>query len=265
MHSGVVTALNGHLAAHHGVVSRAQAVALGLSVRQIERALRTRELQPLYRGVYVLGGVVPSAKTRLLGACLAAGPEAVGSHRSAAWAWNLLRRSPPWPVVTVSAGRHPQLDGAVAIAIAEQLVDLAAIATELDRLSRHGRPGVKTLRASLLRRGLVEPPEPSVLESKLLRLLWSWGIIPLSAETKVAGGRYRIDVLLAEGLALEVDGFAYHSSPEAKAADSRRRNALRALGFTVVESDWVTVTRHPEQLRREILAAMALVQGTPAQ
>lgn len=101
-------------------------------------------------------------------------------------------------------------------------------------------------------------PRPSVLESKLYRLLQRWGAEPLRVEVVVCDGRYRIDVLLRPGLALEVDGYTYHWSPEAKAADSRRRNALRREGFVVIESDWVTVVRHPDVLRQEVFAALAI-------
>ncbi len=63
-------------------------------------------------------------------------------------------------------------------------------------------------------------------------------------------------MLLRSGVALEVDGYAYHWSPEAKAADSRRRNALRVAGIFVVEADWVTVMRHPAELCDTVLAAL---------
>ncbi|HLH47210.1 MAG TPA: hypothetical protein VKV25_08625 [Acidimicrobiales bacterium] len=133
----------------------------------------------------------------------------------------------------------------------------AGLEAEVSRLSRRGRTGTGALRDALRRRGIAGVVAPSVLESRVLRLLRSWGIEPLRVESTVLGGRYRSDFLLRPTLALEVDGYTYHWSPEAKAADSRRRNDLRLAGFEIIETDWVTAVRQPGVLRREVPAAMA--------
>lgn len=153
------------------------------------------------------------------------------------------------------------LDGAVDRALAVRLVTVEGLLAEIDRLSRTGRRGVGVLRRSLERRGMVEAPAPSVLESMTLRLLARWGIRPLDVQVVVLGGRYRLDILIRPGLALEVDGFAFHSSPEAKAADSVRRNALRLEGIVVIEANWVTITREPETLHAMLLAYLARTPG----
>jgi very-short-patch-repair endonuclease len=134
---------------------------------------------------------------------------------------------------------------------------------ELQRLARPGRRGVRALREAMKQRGLVQAPTASVLESRILRLLRQWGITPAGVEVVVGEGRYRVDVMLCAGLALEVDGYAFHWSPEAKAADSRRRNRLALQGVRVVEADWVTVMRRPEQLREEVESAMRQVGDHP--
>ncbi len=103
---------------------------------------------------------------------------------------------------------------------------------------------------------MIGAPNPSVLESRVLRLLRIWGITPLGCEVVAAGGSYRLDFLILPGLALEVDGFAYHSSPAAKSADSIRRNRLQLAGYVVLQSDWVEVYRHPERLRAALLDAI---------
>lgn len=145
-----------------------------------------------------------------------------------------------------------ELDHAVDVALARRYVRV----DQLQRLAspRRGsrRLGALALRRALRRRGFLGAPTPSVLESRTSRLLRRWKIEPLAAEVPVLGNRYRADYKLAPAVLLEVDGYAYHSSPEAKAADSRRRNALRSAGYTIIEADWITVVHHPEQLRAEI-------------
>jgi hypothetical protein len=115
---------------------------------------------------------------------------------------------------------------------------------------------VRQLRATLHRRGFIGAPAPSVLESRTLRLLHRSGVRPISCEVEVEGGLFRFDILLAVGLAMEVDGFAYHSSPEAKARDARRRNRIRMGGTFVLEYSWVDIVREPERVSREVLAAL---------
>jgi hypothetical protein len=149
------------------------------------------------------------------------------------------------------------LDWAVDQALVRRRLTVEALHAEVRRLQGRGRRGVGRLRASLQRRGLVEAPAPSMLESRVLRLLHAWEIVPASVETTVCGGYYRVDVMLRPGLALEVDGYGYHWSPEAKAGDARRHNAIQVEGTLLVLSDWITVLRRPHVLRAEVLAALA--------
>lgn len=150
------------------------------------------------------------------------------------------------------------LDDLTDKAIARRQVQARDLARAVALLAGRGRPGPAAIRAVCERRGLAEPPHPSVLESQVLRLLKAWGYAPIGMERQVCGGRYCIDFLLAPGLVLEVDGFAYHSSPRARAADLHRRNRIRAEGFYIIESDWLTVTCEPQRLRAEIESALAL-------
>ena len=138
-----------------------------------------------------------------------------------------------------------RLDEAVDAGLAQRRLTLGGLATELDRLSRRGRPGVGRLRQALDERGYLGAPHPSVLESLVLRLLSRGGIRPCGVEVEVlgAGGRYRLDITLAERVAMEVDGFAYHADPEAMTRDHRRRNELLRLGWKVLVFTWLDVTR----------------------
>jgi hypothetical protein len=156
-----------------------------------------------------------------------------------------------------------ELDEAVDRALATRLVTVEGLEAEVGRLAQHGRAGVRNLRTSLRRRGMVAAPAPSVLESRTMRVLAAVGVVPAGCQVKVVGGAYRLDFLLRPGLALEVDGFAYHSSPEAKNADSRRRNRLRLAGIVVIESDWLEVSRHPRRLQATVLDALVRFDRRP--
>jgi len=163
----------------------------------------------------------------------------------------------------------PIVEQATDAALARGLVTADKLSEALDRAASSGRRGVRVLRASLEERGVVGAPDPSVLESRVARLLKSWGVAPLGAEVVVAGGAYRVDFMLASRLILEADGFAFHSSPAAKAADDHRRNQLQLQGFVVLHTNWVEVTRHPERLQATVLAALTPngwpVGGRPGQ
>ena len=72
-----------------GLVTRSQLRARGITAHAIAGRVQTRRLRPLHRGVYRVGPVV-APHARELAAVLACGPQAVVSHRSAGWLWQLL-------------------------------------------------------------------------------------------------------------------------------------------------------------------------------
>lgn len=73
----------------HGLIGREQALAHGMTVRQIEGRLRTGRWKITARGVYRVAGAVQTWEQRLLAAVLAAGVGAAASRRSAAALWRL--------------------------------------------------------------------------------------------------------------------------------------------------------------------------------
>lgn len=198
-----------------GVVTMQQLVALGMSVRQIERLLGKDLLIPMHRGVYRASAVAPSFRQRLLAACLAGG--AVASHRGAAAMWG-LRGVAPVVEVTVAGRRRPELEGVVAHssarlgdddlarqgaipltrigrtlldlgavspclvepaledAIHRGLVTLSSVGATLERVGVHGRSGTAVLRALVEERAPGRQPTESPLEDALVRLLRRHGL-----------------------------------------------------------------------------------------
>lgn len=92
-------------AAQHGVVSRAQLLELGLSASAIRRRVQGGRFHIVYRGVYAVGHKRLTREGRWMAAVLAAGADAVLSHRSAAALWG-LRQHGGRPEVTVPPGRR---------------------------------------------------------------------------------------------------------------------------------------------------------------
>jgi len=83
----------------HGVVARWQLLAKGVGRGAIDDRMG-RRLHPIHHGVYAVGYPVSGIESRWLAAVLAAGPDAVLSHRSAAQLWGLASRSSHWSEVT---------------------------------------------------------------------------------------------------------------------------------------------------------------------
>jgi Transcriptional regulator, AbiEi antitoxin len=79
----------------HGVVSiRQLETILGYSPGAVKRAVAAGRLLRLHRGVYAVGHRLVSGHGRCLAAVLACGPDALLSHRSAAWLWGITRHGP---------------------------------------------------------------------------------------------------------------------------------------------------------------------------
>jgi hypothetical protein len=76
-------------ASQHGVFAASHVVAIGYSEKARQVRLNTGRWELLYDGVYRMGGAPTTWQGDLLAACLAAGPDALASHRSAAALWSL--------------------------------------------------------------------------------------------------------------------------------------------------------------------------------
>jgi hypothetical protein len=137
--------------------------------------------------------------------------------------------------------------------LATRLVTLEALMAETNRLSRRGRPGPGRLRQVIGERGLAGAPSPSVLESRMLRLIVTH--LPVPAVEVIVGsdGDYRLDfAYVAIKLAMEVDGYTWHFAPEQLQRDHERRNLLQNSGWRVLVFTWLDVTRRPHQVAAAI-------------
>jgi very-short-patch-repair endonuclease len=97
----------------HGVLSRQQALCEGLSPSAIDRRLVTGQWVRVFQGAYRLAGVQPTWEQTVMAGCLAAGADAVASHRSAATLLG-MPGAPRWVEVTVPRPRQVSVAGVIA-------------------------------------------------------------------------------------------------------------------------------------------------------
>lgn len=277
----------------HGVLTHSQLVELGMSSSAIGRGLDAKRLRSLHRGVYLWGQLELPGATEMA-AVLAGGRDAVLSHTSGACLLKLLRIEPPRPVhVTVPGGGRRRRLGMVlhrtrtladdertvidripVTAAGRTLADIAgmlgrremelALATaerrgligseELAALPKRyaGRPGMAMLRT------LLEGEGPSLTRSEAERrcrdLLRQAGLPRPHANVPV--GPYELDLFWPhERVAIEIDGYEYHSSRARFEGDRRKDNWLRARGIEVIRLTWRQITSRPT-------AAIAMVAQT---
>jgi very-short-patch-repair endonuclease len=249
----------------HGVATRAQLLAAGMSVKEIKGRLRKKALIRVHPGVYRVGHLAPSVEARYLAAVLACGEGALLSGPAAAHVWALLKGAAPVPEVTAPAkrripgvrtkrGRRGDARDATThrgipiTTVPRTLVDLSSLLS-LDALARAcheagvkyrttprqvdavlakrpSSPGAGKLRRVLRGEARVAL---SRLESRFLELLRDAGL-PLPETNRPAGQR-RVDCRWAEHrLTVELDSYRYHSSRHAWELDHRREREAHARG-----------------------------------
>lgn len=130
-----------------------------------------------------------------------------------------------------------------------RLFAIADVARLRDALGRPGRNGTGMLRRILDARLLTADREESVLEARLVDLAHRYDLPPLELQHEVwHAGRFiaRIDAAYPDRkIAIEVDGYEGHASPEAFQRDRTRQNRLVNLGWTVLRFTWHDVVHRP--------------------
>jgi very-short-patch-repair endonuclease len=111
-----------------------------------------------------------------------------------------------------------------------------------------------------LRRLVVAESAPALTrceaEERLLALIRSAQLPP--PDLNVQLGRYEVDFLWRDqGLIVEVDGFAFHSSRVAFERDRLRDAELQAHGWRVIRVTWRQIAHQPEAVVALLAAALA--------
>lgn len=284
-------------ARQHGVITRKQALAFGLSERAIEYRVCTGAWQRVYRSTYIRAGTPLTTTTRSAAALLYCGPGAHLSHFSALHLLGLNQREPKHIWVTVPNSRRATLPGVIVTRTqympeyerfceglrvstpARTLIDIARYSSlpELRNIVHEGifrrRLIIEDLiyEAKRIRRvpGLAlihqliaefDPSADSGAEAEAGRLFRSRGWrFDQQHRVRLPSGRFAI-LDFAEPslrLAIEIDGAAYHSSPTARERDRARDTGLIRLGWQVVRFTVWELRQHPEQVAGAIAEVIA--------
>ena len=277
----------------HGVVTRTELLAAGLTLKEIRHRLGTGALLRVHPSVYRVGHDAPSIEATYLAAVRACGPGALLSGRAAAHLLGLTkRRRAPRPEVTarterrvagVATRRCRKLEpadgmtwrGVPVTTVARTLVDVAA-SLSLDDLARacheaevlhrttpseiatvlERRPGSRG--AAKLRR-IVEGDVRvtlSALERRFLRRLRAVRL-PLPVTNRPAGGRYVDCRWPAHRLTVELDSYRFHHSRHSWEQDRRREREARARGDEFRRYTYGDVVDDPRYMLRELHQLLA--------
>lgn len=171
-----------------------------------------------------------------------------------------------WCVTTLADDEWTRIAGIPVTTLGRTLVDFAAVAPAsdleravaraereslitpdgLDRLLERyrGRPGNRALRAVLARAGGPALTE-SEAETIFLRDVVREGDLPTPKVNAMVAG-YRLDVYWPEhGVAVEIDGFRWHSSRPSFDRDRHRITRLAAAGIQVIPVTYRQITERP--------------------
>jgi len=280
-------------ARQYGVVTRAELTGAGLTRGAIAHRIAHGRLHRLHRGVYLVGHPVLAGHARELAAVLACGSAAVLGYRAATALWGLV--PPPDEIDVIVVGRQVASRSGIRLhcvaaidrrdvrvhkgirvtAPARTLLDLAAVASAREveqavaeaygwRLTSHrdltsvlNRAG-GTRGAALLRSVIDTGPRltRSEAEARLLALIRAARLPAPAVNARIAG--HEVDFVWRHArLAVEVDGYAFHSSRAAFERDRRRDGELQAAGWRVLRLTWRQIVEQPEAVVALVAAALA--------
>jgi very-short-patch-repair endonuclease/predicted transcriptional regulator of viral defense system len=279
----------------HGVVSRAQLRALGLSDGAIAHRSSVGRLHRVHHGVYAVGHAVLVARGRWMAGVLACAPGAVLSHASAAALWGLRASAATNVDVTVpgSGGRRRRpglrvhrarsLDGETTLhdripvtTAARTILDLAAVLGRrplerlLDQAEHTAVTDVSSLvalaRAHAGHRGAsrllqtldAHVPGTTVTRSELEELflqLCRDSGLPTPRANAWVEG-IEVDFLFARArLIVETDGWRHHRTREAFETDRGRDARLAAAGHRTLRFTYRQIADDRGAVQRALLAA----------
>lgn len=282
--------LNGYLRQQDGVITLAQARAAGLSQDAVDRRIRSGRWRRCSPGVYFSEEHAFTDAARLRVAVWGYGADATASGLAAAW-WHGVVRYPPRSVeVTIprDCRRKPRpgtrlrrrnlqsadtverrglrvtsleltvveaaarRDGGVQVldTALQRHTDLARLwRAHLRNTGRYGSPAARRLLQA------ADGGARSEAERLFKQLLTRADISGWRANQRVAG--YEVDfVFRGAKVAIEVDGFAFHSGTDDFHHDRIKQNAIALAGWQVLRFTWLDLVEHPERVIAEVRRAV---------
>ena len=158
-----------------------------------------------------------------------------------------------------AAVSEERLEFAVDQCLRDRKTHLDVLQRRLTEVGGKGVLGSKMMRKLMRELEQAKSPTGSVLEVKLRRLVRRYRLPQPEGQFPVLGGRYWIDFAYPqEMIAIEAEGYAFHSGRRRWRSDLERRNVLTSLGWRVYVYPWEKVVREPEAVAMQIRAALGL-------
>lgn len=283
--------LEDYLRRHDGVITLAQARRSGLSHPAIQRRVQSGRWRRCAKGVYFADDRPFTTAARIRAAVWGRGPRATASGLAAAWWLGLMSIEPGEVEVTVPRNSHGRCGAGIRVRrrdlnehdiFEDRGLRVTGLAlTVLEASARRGG-GVKIMDSALQRRvGLTDLQRAhmrnrgrhgavaarrmlqaaaggarSEAERLVLQLLRGSGMSGWHANYKV--GPYAVDIAFPrQRVAIEIDGWAFHSDQAAFQNDRSRQNWLALQGWQVLRFTWLDITQHPERVLAAIRAAVS--------
>ena len=275
----------------HGVITRAQLLAFGLTDQSIGRRVVHGQLHRVHQGVYAVGRPTLTLHGRFSAAVLSCGPGAALSHVAAGVLLGVLKERGPRIDVTVPGSGGRRRRGAVIIhraalpdadvttkhgipvtTPARTFVDLADLLARrglergLDEAAylrldlsdlkpRPGRRGSGVLTSVLQSHAPGTTRTRSDLEERMLTLCESFRLPTPEVNTSIEG--YEVDFVWGEQkLIVETDGWRAHGTRTAFERDRRRDADLLAAGWRVLRISYERLEREPAWVAERIARAL---------
>ncbi|MCF8606036.1 endonuclease domain-containing protein [Gordonia sp. HY442] len=282
-----------HLAGHDGIITAARAYELGMSIDEVKHKVLVRLWIPHARGVYLSAEHRMTEMARLRIAVATHG--GVVDRTAAAWLHGLINDLPDVITLSVPQAVHGTADCAVTtdstrrtfpsediaavagIAVTALPLTILQAATELyidiavsvmDRALQIKRVAVTELRASLDRNSgahgmrlarvvltAAEDDSESEAERLFVRLLKRYAISGWEQQKWLGG--HRIDFVWPElGIAVAINGWAFHHEYDRWDNDLRTTNMLVAMGWYPLSFPWKRLRFEEESVMRELANAI---------
>jgi len=279
-----------------GIITRQQLLKHGYHEHRIDTMLRTGRLaRTRWLGVYAAAGLPTSGEASQWAAVLAC--RGVLSHLSAATWWGIdvpadgnihiiastrrqgrtphgirIHRVPLEQGAVTERLRMPLTTRSETVLGCLGLLPLADAGILLDRALQQ-----RWLTIDAIERRITEAPRPgntqlrrlhkavktgarSEAERLMIRVLRGASIAGWTANAPVVinGRTFVVDFCFpAQRLAVEIDGFAYHSGVAEFRRDRQRQNILVSAGWTVLRFTWWDLLERPETVAMQVLHALS--------
>lgn len=284
--------IDDYLRRHDGVITMAQATRAGLSEHAVARRVSSGRWRRCANGVYFVDDRPFTTSARIRAAVWSRGPRAVASGLAAAWWLGLTAREPRLVEVTVPRTGSGRGGSGIRIrrrdlhdvdVVEHRGLRVTALALTVVEAAARPNGGIAIMDAALQRRVLLGDLQRAHLrnagrrgapaarrlldaaaggarseaERRVVQLLCAAGISGWHANYTV--GPYLVDIAFpAQRVAIEIDGWAFHSDQQSFQNDRARQNKLALRGWQVLRFTWLDITQHPERVLAEIRAAISV-------